>query len=62
MQLTNEKSPPVMHLVDVNGSDVSNITYTVDQLNNGVVAQNASKGTEYYWTLPKEFLGNKVKI
>lgn len=51
-----------MHLVDINGSDVSNITYTVDQWNNGVVAHNASKGTEYYWTLPKEFLGNKVKI
>lgn len=51
-----------MHLVDVNGSDVSGITYTADHLNNEFVAHNTSKGTQYYWTLPKEFSGNKVKI
>lgn len=51
-----------MNLVDVNGSDVSGITYTADHLNDEFVAYNASKGTEYYWALPKQFLGNKVKI
>ena len=49
-----------MHLVDMNGSDASGVTYTADHLNNVLVAHNMSKGTQYYWALPKEFLGNKV--
>ena len=62
IQLKNESTRPIMHLVDVNGSDVSGITHTAHHLNNALVAHNVSKGTQYYWTLPKEFLGNKVKI
>lgn len=62
IQLKNVRRTPVMNLVDVNGSDVSGITYTADHLNDEFVAYNASKGTEYYWALPKQFLGNKVKI
>lgn len=58
MQLKTEST----RLVDKNGSDVSGITYTADHLNNVVVAYNMSKGTPYYWTLPKKLLGNKVKI
>ena len=62
IQLQNNSTRPIMHLVDVNGSDVSGITYTADHLNNALVAHNMSKGTQYYWTLPKELLGNKVSI
>lgn len=62
IQLKNESTRPIMHLVDVNGSDVPGITYTADHLNNALVAHNMSKGNQYYWTLPKELLGNKVKI
>ena len=58
MQLKTEST----RLVDENGSDVSGITYAADHLNNALVAYNMSKGTQYYWTLPKKLLGNKVNI
>ena len=51
-----------MHLVDVNGSKVTGITYTVDHLNNELSARSTSNETDYYWTLPKGFLGNKVRF
>ena len=58
IQLKNEST----RLVDENGSDVSGITYTADHLSNALVAYNMSKGTQYYWTLPKKLLGNKVNV
>lgn len=62
IQLRNKGSRPIIHLVDVNGSDVSGVTYTADHLNNVLEAHNMSIETQYYWALPKEFLGNKVEI
>jgi len=51
---------PVIHLVDVNGGEVTGIKYTAEQTNNELVAHSVSKEDQYYWALPKEFLGNKV--
>ena len=62
IQLANKGSRPIMHLVDVNGSVVSGVSYNADHLNNGLEAHNMSTETQYYWALPKEFLGNKVEI
>ena len=62
IQLGNKGSRPIMHLVDVNGSVVSGVSYNADHLNNVLEAHNMSTETQYYWALPKEFLGNKVEI
>ena len=60
MKLKNDSSIPIMQLVNINGSDVSGVTYNADH--NEVVAHIVTKGSQYYWTLPREFLGNKVQI
>ncbi|XP_068699347.1 basement membrane-specific heparan sulfate proteoglycan core protein-like isoform X3 [Montipora foliosa] len=46
-----------MFLVNVDGFKIPGVKYTVD---NHYVAHNVSKGTEYYWALPRAFLGNKL--
>ena len=50
-----------MHLVDVNGDEVLAIKYTADPTNNQLVAHNVPKEAQYYWALPKHFLGKQVR-
>lgn len=50
-----------MYLVDITGDEVSGVKYTADHRNKEFVAYNVSKGSQFYWALPRELLGNKVK-
>ena len=62
LQIRNFSDGSIIRLVGVDGEKVSGITYTAEKINNEVVAHNISKQMQYYWALPKAFLGNKVKI